>query len=166
MELKVTLDDFWLEEDEDISEALKDHLKNTIIAGVYSRARDKIEESIKNIVRQSIEKLVDVKLEQSVLELTTEGLKNQKLRAGYGKEVSLNEYIKLKVVDGFESNSDFPKVVRDIAKDHVKEIKEKYDLFYSIELLNKMKEAGLLNESMGKMLQEQNKTKDESQPTT
>ena len=153
MYLKIDLEDFWLDEDQDIESGLKNYVINKTVQNIWDKIKKKVSESIDLIVKKAVEKSLYAKINKLADEiLKIEQVKNPDMYGDNKNEyISIVDYIKYKYVK--KSGWDSPdKRIEKLAEEFAKEIKDRYDLMFASQLVAKMHNNGLLKEDVAKLI--------------
>jgi hypothetical protein len=146
MKFEVTINDFWLEEEE-LSEALQKAIKNDVL----SQIRDSVKKQVSEFMDSHIKSTVDAELKTRVQLLMDDIISSGKIKGQYSSdpEITVSEWIKKKFT---AVQSDIKAVVEKQVKLQVTELQQRYDLFFATQLISKMKEAGFMKEDVDKIL--------------
>lgn len=129
MKFTVELDEFWMDEDSGtLDEKLKSYVIHDVIMQIKSGIREKIETEISSQIQKQLEQCMYEYIQKEVKDFISEG----KIRKS--------------------SYNNTEKVIKSLAKDFGKELKERYDLLFASQLVAKMSETGLLKEDVAKLL--------------
>ena len=161
MKFTVEVEDFYLEEDE-LSVSLQTLIKHDIANQINALIKDRVKSLIDAEIRQEVE----TKLEVRVSTLINEVSANVKIKGRYSTdpEMSIAEYIKFKFneVDIKSKTSekledDLKKLVKAQSEKTVLELKNRYDVLFATQIVQKLNEQGMLKENVAKILLEGNK---------
>lgn len=163
VDIKVDLEDFEMDENENFTDALRQYILDEVKREIWSKTRGKITEEMGEKISAEIKNLVDVKIKDSLITFIKNTLEDQTVK-GYGKDKSLKDYVHEKIVAEVNHNYGhrFGEIIKKLATEHLNEIKKKYDLLYAVDLLKKVKDAGLLDENLGKLLTGESTTQKEN----
>lgn len=142
---KIDVDDFWLDEEE-LTEGLTSHIKNSVVFKISKDIEDKVEKQITNKINEVIKDKIGLIIDSKLNDLVSTGtiVKN-------GKEISMEENIK----NVFQDNSGWSnpnQQIAKIAKKFGEELKLQYNNAFANQIVLKMKEQGFLKNDVVKVL--------------
>lgn len=152
MKLKVDLDDFYLDEEDDLVPAIKDFVVNKVISTIWDRVEEKIKQKILDLCNENIQKIIDEKIETYLTEmLDKEMIKKDRWS---DELVSLQEYVSTAFNKDFDNNyrKILERIVEDKTKNICEEIKKRYDLLFASQLISKMNDQNMLKEDIAKLI--------------
>lgn len=148
MKFTITLDDFWLDEEQSLEPALKEHIIREVTAHINSSIKQKVEEHVTRRVKEEVEKklfrTIDAAIVTSLQTGMIKGSNNQTM-------VTIDEYIR----DLFSSTSRWntvPEQIKKVAEACADSMKSRYDLTFASQLVVKMNQNGLLKKDVAKLL--------------
>lgn len=150
MKFTVEIEEFWMDEDSGtLDEQLKSYVIHDVIMQIKSGIREKIETEISSQVQQQLEQCMHEYIQKEIKDFISEG----KIRkSSYcNEEILIKDWIKEKFTGDTGYNNP-EQVIKSLAKDFGKEMKERYDLLFASQLVAKMSETGLLKEDVAKLL--------------
>ena len=162
MKFTVEVEDFYLEEDE-----IEVSLKNWIKSEVSSQIRTSIQEKVDKIIQNSYKEEIENKLKSRVDILLGEVYSTTKLKAKYSSdpEISIEEYIfqqfnEVKFKDKTEDKiqSSIKTLVKSNSEKIVEEMKQRYDMLFASQLVQKMNEVGMLKNEVAQLLLKKDET--------
>lgn len=146
MKVTVDLEDFYLEEDESLSDALKSHVTHHVIQDIWGKIKLRVEQAITETVIEKVNSTLDVIIQQRMHELLEVG---EIIR--HNKPVKITDHIN----DTFMANSlwnnpnDFIKKRADVIGE---ELKSRYDVAFATAIVMNLNQNGMLKEEISKML--------------
>lgn len=152
MKLKVDLDDFYLDEEDDLVPAIKDFVVNKVTSTIWDRVEEKIKQKILDLCNENIQKIIDEKIETYLTEmLDKEMIKKDRWS---DELVSLQEYVSTAFNKDFDNNyrKILERIVEDKTKNICEEIKKRYDLLFASKLISKMNDQNMLKEDIAKLI--------------
>lgn len=152
MKLKVDLDDFYLDEEDDLVPAIKDFVVNEVTSTIWDRVEEKIKQKILDLCNENIQKIIDEKIEMYLTEmLDKEMIKKDRWS---DELVSLQEYVLTAFNKDFDNNykNTLGRIVEGKTKDICEEIKKRYDLLFASQLISKMNDQNMLKEDIAKLI--------------
>lgn len=152
MKLKVDLDDFYLDEEDDLVPAIKDFVVNKVTSTIWDRVEEKIKQKILDLCNENIQKIIDEKIETYLTEmLDKEMIKKDRWS---DELVSLQEYVSTTFNKDFDNNykKRLDNIVESKTKDICEEIKKRYDLLFASQLISKMNDQNMLKEDIAKLI--------------
>jgi hypothetical protein len=152
MKLKVDLDDFYLDEEDDLVPAIKDFVVNKVTSTIWDRVEEKIKQKILDLCNENIQKIIDEKIETYLTEmLDKEMIKKDRWS---DELVSLQEYVSTAFNKDFDNNyrKILERIVEDKTKNICEEIKKRYDLLFASQLISKMNDQNMLKEDIAKLI--------------
>jgi len=152
MKITVEIGENWLD-DECIEEGLRRLIQQDVIRQIKESIDSKIEVEITKQVKEKIEKTMNTKIRRRVEAV----LKKEKIISN-GQEYTIEEYIKYMFEKGnsFNRNEDYnPKeIINNMASQFSKELKQRYDLLFASQIVNKMSENNLVRKDVAELLLE------------
>lgn len=152
MKLKVDLDDFYLDEEDDLVPAIKDFVIKKVTGTIWDRVEEKIKQKILDLCNENIQKIIDEKIEKYLTEmLDKEMIKKDRWS---DELVSLQEYVSTTFNKNFDNNyrNILGMIVDGRTKDICEEIKKRYDLLFASQLISKMNDQNMLKEDIAKLI--------------
>lgn len=152
MKLKVDLDDFYLDEEDDLVPAIKDFVVNKVTSTIWDRVEEKIKQKILDLCNENIQKIIDEKIETYLTEmLDKEMIKKDRWS---DELVSLQEYVLTAFNEDFDNSCKniLERIVEGKAKNICEEIKKRYDLLFASQLISKMNDQNMLKEDIAKLI--------------
>lgn len=146
MKFAIEVEDFWLDEDEDLSNGLKAHIKNEVVCQISKNIKEmtekQITERLQNVIKQKMELVID----STLTDLLATGMiiVNR-------KEISIGDYIKQVFRENQGWHNPREQIAR-IAKDFSQELKKQYNMVFANEIVVKMKEQGFLKDDLVQIL--------------
>lgn len=148
MKFTVELEDFWFEEDEDLSESLKAYIKRDVVHQIAKSIEGQVEKEITRKVSETISDKMSVVIDSTLSELVDNGFITKN-----NKEIPLVEHVK----DIFNShhswNSPEAKLEK-LAKRFGEEMRLQYNNAFASKIVSNMKEQGLLKDEVVQILLE------------
>ena len=146
MRFTVELDNFWLDEEEDITSALKGHIINEVVHKIKKDIADKVDKQIAGAVKlvmdSSIQNVIDGKLSEFVASgMIVQG----------SKEVSITDHLKQLFVSNNGWNNPRNQL-ETLAKKFGKEMKVQYNAAFANMIVANMKEQGFLKDEVAQIL--------------
>lgn len=153
MKFTVEIEDFWLDEEQDIAPALKKYIINDVVRQIEKSIEAKIEDGIGKEVRSGIEK----SLYRNIQKIVKRVISERKVKGKYSSdpEITIEDYIKRE----FENNSGYcsPKEqIKKLADNFGLELKQRYDLVFASQIVVALDKNGLLKKDVAKILLESN----------
>lgn len=147
MKFEITLEDFWLDEDESLESALKKHIIQEVTAHIQSSIKNKVEEHITRRVKEEVEK----KLFRTIDAAIIKSLETGQIKGSNNQLLTFNEYIHEMFISSSRWNT-IPEQVKKIADNCADSMKARYDLTFASQLVVKMNQNGLLKKDVAKLL--------------
>lgn len=147
MKIVVDLEDFWLEEDEQLIPALQGHVKSIVIREIG----DSIKNQVMSFMNKAMKEEVEKQLEMRVKLLMDSALETGKITGRYSSdgEMTVQEWVSKEIKSNSSNTLDF---VNKAAKREAEELKKRYDLVFASQIVAKINEQGLLKEDVAKLL--------------
>lgn len=131
---------------------LKNYIISDIERAVTSFFYQKLEKDLKETMSNKVKNMVEEKVENSLNEKVSKFLEEGTVKKDYSNEqVPVEEWIK----SCFEDRRNFRELktaVENKSDLYVKEIKDRYDMLFATQIVQKMNEQGLLKEGIYKSL--------------
>jgi Zn-dependent M16 (insulinase) family peptidase len=159
MKIIVDIEEFWFDEESELTEELHNFVTNKVMNEIWKRIEGKIE---KEIISQINKMVTDSLYKKSNLFigkfLETGKIKKDVYKDGkYVKEdMTIQEFIQNK----FRSDSGWGNIndhIKKIAQRFGTEMKERYDLMFASQIVARLGDNGLIKEDVAKMLLGNNK---------
>ncbi len=158
MKFTIEVEDFYLDEGMELEQGLKDYVRENVIKDIWHKIDKKVEEHISRIVKEEVTQKMTVKMNTEIKRIIDEekiknpGFKNSNYQDTKDKEyVTLAEYLKNEFINGYGYNSPLS-TIKDLAKKFSDELKQRYDLMFAAQIVDKMAQQGLLKENIAKQL--------------
>lgn len=152
MKLKVDLDDFYLDEEDDLIPAIKDFVVSKVTFTIWSKIENIVNQKVLELCNENIQNIIDNKIEGHLNELLDkEIVKKDRWSSDL---ITLKEYVSITFNKDFDQNyrSRLEKFVEGKAKDICEEIKKRYDLLFASQLISKMNDQNMLKEDIAKLI--------------
>jgi hypothetical protein len=149
MKIEINISDFYLDEDDDLEQGLKDYIKRDVIKQVYASIQEKVQKEITAKVIEVVEENLFTEISAAMKTQIESG----KIQSRYdrSKEITLAEYTKECFTHDRGYNS-FDNLIKELANEFATEMKGRYDLLFASQLVAKMNENGLLKDDIAKLL--------------
>lgn len=159
MKYTIEVEDFYLDEDESLEKALKDHIIYTVKNQILEQIQSKVDKEIQDALSENI--LSSIK--ENINKMVFENIKSQEIKRYNKKPITVEDYIKECFDDTASSYSHnaIQNSLSNLIENHVKKLKSSYDLYFASQIVLKMNQNGLLKEGMDKILLEDNDKKGE-----
>lgn len=147
MKIVVDLEDFWLEEGEQLIPALQDHVKHVVIREIGDSIKKQVDAFMDKAIKSEIEK----ELELRVKLLMDTYLETGKVKGQYSSdpEMTISEWIAKKLAD---SRVNIQDNVKKQAENIGLDLKRRYDLLFASQIVAKINEQGLLKDDVARLL--------------
>lgn len=150
MKFIVEIDDFWLDEEQDLESGLRVYVIQNVISQIQLSIKDKIEKHITLEVKKQVEKSLYIKMNKMISEIvTTEKIKNP--HGSDPAEITIKDHIKHEFQHGYGYRSPVD-TIKAIAETFSKELKERYDLLFATQIIDKMRKNGFIKDSVVKKI--------------
>jgi len=156
MKINVTVDlsEFYSEEDErDFSSQIKDSISYQVKNQIVAEWKEKIGVEFNNAVKAEVEK----QKEAFITNEMERAIVDSKVKKGYsGEMITISEWINEELQKAHLSDNRLKEFLNNQTKqlsDKLsKELKERYDLMFATQIINKLHENGMLNENVAKLM--------------
>lgn len=156
MKIEIDLKEIFTEGDEESSESIQEALKTSIIYEVVgkieSEYKEQIDEQIRKIADERVKELFD---EVYKKEFEKQLFETEIKESSYNNEpkVPFKVFIKNKIQSlCIGSYDNITEIINSVASKKAKEIRDKYDLLFASQIVNKISEQGLLKDEKLKEL--------------
>lgn len=152
MKLKVDLDDFYLDEEDDLIPAIKDFVVSKVTSIIWSKIENIVNQKVLELCNENIQNIIDNKIEGYLNELLDkEIVKKDRWSSNL---ITLKEYVSITFNKDFDQNyrSRLEKFVEGKTKDICEDIKKRYDLLFASQLISKMNDQNMLKEDIAKLI--------------
>ena len=147
MKFTIEVEDFWMEEEE-LTEALQSHVKSSVVREISASIKDKVEAQITKRVIEVVEQKTSLVIDAALTDLIATGVMTRNR-----EEISIRAYVK----ELFERNTGWssPKEqIAKLAKEFGAEMKAQYNAVFASNVVQGLKEQGLLKDDVVNMLLE------------
>lgn len=150
MKFTIELSDFYLDEENDLESALKDHIIKSCVKKISADLKSKIDECIINEIKKQVEGSLCTKISSFV----SECIDNDKIKGRYtgDPEMTLKEWVKLQYTSTAKEKAPIDSTIEKLAKQFGEELKKRYDLLFASQLVAKMKDSGFIKEEVIQLL--------------
>lgn len=155
MKFVVSVEDFWLEEEGfDLSTALKDAIRNDVIAQIRQQIKKQVDDFMNSYIIAEISK----NLEKTVQSLMDNVINTGKVKGRYSTDpdMTVDEWVRKEFAN---KRTDVEKAIEKKVLMHVKDLQGRYDLLFATQLISKIKDAGFLKEDVEKLIEVVNNNK-------
>lgn len=152
MKFIIEVDDFWLEEDE-LTDALESHIKNAVVHQISASIKDKVELQIAKKVTEVIDQKVSLIIDDKLTDL----IATETIKPRHGREISIRDHVKELFEGGTGWNSP-EKQIAGLAKEFGVEMKAQYNAVFASNVVQGLKEQGLLKDDVVQMLLNEDKS--------
>lgn len=154
MKFVVEVEDFWLDEEDEIQPALQKYLIGNVVQQISKSIEKKVEDKVTREAKNQVENSLFKAIQKKVSEVIANG----KIKGQYtnDSEISIEDWIK----NEFEKNTGYRSAtdqIKKLANVFGKEMKDRYDLLFASQIVAKLNEQGMLKEDVAKMLTESEK---------
>lgn len=162
MKINVTIDvsEFYAEEEgENFSDAIKNHIAHQVKSEMWAKFKEDAMTSFENQIKRQIDLDKDIKIKETIDDL----FKNKAVKKKYSNNevVPFNDYIEDYFVSQSVNSNDFMNKVNNAIKTQaetiVKQLKDRYDLLFASQIVQKLNENGMLKEDIANLLLSQGK---------
>lgn len=146
MQFTIQVEDFYLDEYEELAPALRDYIKHDVVTKISSNISDKVQKEITEKVAAVIQEKISLTIDSEISDLVATGIINRN-----GKEISIVEHVK----EQFLNNRDWNSVnshVDSLAKKFAAELKRQYDAAFANHIVSGLKQQGLLKDDVVELL--------------
>lgn len=146
MKITIDLENFFLDEDQNLEEGLKNYVTREVLSTIWKSIEGQVKNQIEFQIKVEAEKKIADRVSETITEIIAKG------ETTYNREVMTFEKM-IEVM--FHNNSTYNSVndrVASISKATAEEIKRRYDLSFASQLVAKMKELGLVNDGVAQTL--------------
>ena len=148
MHIKIDLADFYLDSDDHLESALREHVKSEVVREIWKRISDAVQTQITQQVSKVIEEQVNARVAATVDMLIEKGeiVRNR-------ETIKITDHItKLFAENNAWNNVGDP--IKRLAESYAKQLKDRYDIAFANRLVVKINEQGLLKEDVARLLLE------------
>lgn len=146
MKFTVEVSDFYLGEDGEIENGLKEYIVKDVLSQINKSIESKVEEHITRRVKDEVEKNLALMMNHKIAEcIATEQITRD------GKKISIESHIRtiFETSHGWNNPTD---VMKKMADTFAKELKARYDIGFASHIVAKLHENGLLKDEAAKIL--------------
>lgn len=151
MKFTVELDDFYLDEDEDLIPAIKAEVIGSVSNQIWNKIRDKVEKSVVDPLVTKIRGDIDKKINDMMMDKLTNIMKSESFKPNeYSKEMTFQEYLEKKMNDS--GYSTLQSTIKNLAKEQTDELKKRYDLLFATQIVSRLSDNGMLKDDVAELL--------------
>lgn len=146
MKFTIEVDDFWLDEDDDIASGLRSHICHDVVCKISKSIEDKVQTQITAKVNEVIDEKMTLVIDSTLSDLVATSL----IKSG-SKEITIEQHLK----DAFQHNhgwSNPTSKMEAIAKKFGDELKLQYNNAFANKIVQNMKAQGLLKDEVVQIL--------------
>jgi len=146
MEIKINVEDFYLDGKTDLEEGLKAYVKREVLNEINKSIQARVEEHITRKVKEEVEKHLYTMINKKIGEL----ILSENIIVS-GKEIAIVDHIK----NVFQNTTgwNYPtENIKKIAEAFGKEMKSRYDLAFASHVVSKLQENGMLKDNIADLL--------------
>lgn len=149
MKFVISVEDFWLDEEQELEPKLKSHIIHNVVTQINNSIKTKVEEHVTKEVKAQVEQ----SLYRKISTLVGEIIATDKIKGRYSSdpEMTLQEW----VMSEFKNNNRYETIqeyIKKLANSFSEDMKKRFDLLYASQIVAKMGENGLLKEDAVKLL--------------
>lgn len=149
MKFTISVEDFWLDEEQELEPKLKSHIIHNVVQQIHQSIKTKIDEHVTKEVKAQVEQ----SLYRKISTLVGEIIATDKIKGRYSNdpEMTLQEW----VMSEFKTNTRYESIqehIKKLAASFGEDMKKRFDLLYASQIVAKMGDAGLLKEDAVKLL--------------
>ena len=146
MKIEIEVSNFYLDEDSNLEQGLKNYVVNEAIATIFGKIKGKVAVEIKQVV----EKHVFENLSSEIIKAVQFGTIK---RQTSNDPVTIAEYVKECILNSNASSwQSFDSTIRDVAKHFCNELRKRYDLKFASNIVANLIDNKLIKEDAVKML--------------
>ena len=157
MKITVTVDleDLFVEGEET---TITEEVKSAIMAKIKQEAIGNLSKQSLEVISHQIKEELAASIPTIVTSRISEVISNNKIRkASYNEDlITIQEYIEKEISNKYATSSDIDRylhsVVNQQAKDIAEELKTRYDANFALQIVNNMKNMGMLKDDVSQML--------------
>ena len=145
MKFIIDIEDFWLDEDDDIEPALKRHITTSVVVQITKAIEDKVNTEVAEKVTETIEAKLNPVIDAKIIDLMATGMiiKNR-------EPVSIDKHIKNIFEQSMGWNAG--EQIKKFAKKFGEEMKLQYNAAFANQIVANMKEQGFLKDDVTQIL--------------
>lgn len=142
MKFTVEVEDFYLDEEENLAPALVKQVTDNVVNEIWQRVKDKVDKAITIAVEAKVQQELSLQINMRVAELIASGkiIKDK-------KEISMADWIKEQFDRNVGWSSPYDQI-KNIAANYGQEMKKRYDYFYANQIVTQMAKIGVLKEEI------------------
>lgn len=149
MTIKIELEDFYLDSEDDIVP----ELKKFIIREAVNQINEKIEAKTKDAIKEAIKGIVEGAMTEKIQALVQTTIDTERVKSYNSSElILLSEYIKETFTRNSGSWSSPNVYIEKLAKKFADDMKNRFDLTFASQIVAKMNENGLLRSDVAQLL--------------
>lgn len=137
MKIQIDVSDFYLDEDSNLEEGLKNYVTDEAIASIFGKIKDKVAIEIKQVVEAHVLANLSSKIAEAMQDGKIKNRSNNTL-------VTIKEYVEDCLISNPSSGwVSFDKTIREVSKTFCDEMRRRYDLTFASNIV-----ANLVNNKM------------------
>ena len=142
MKFTIEIEEFYLDEDENLAPALVKEITKNVIDGIWGQIKEKVDKAITIAVEAKVKQELALQINLRVAELINTGTITKD-----GKEVLMSDWIKAQFDRSSGWNTPYDQI-KNIAAAYGQEMKKRYDYFYANQIVTQMSKIGVLKEEV------------------
>lgn len=152
--VEVDLSEFYSEEDGmSFSSQIKDYVAFTVKQKISDEWRNTIGNEFSNQVKREIEE----EKESFIKSVVKERFDSKLIKSRYGNDdISIEKYVDEVLNDDLRVSDRFQRQLKELSENSAKlitkDLKDRYDLLFSSQIVSKLNENGMLKEDVGRIL--------------
>ena len=151
MKIEIEVSDFYLDEDSNLEQKLRNYVTNEAISTIFGKINDKVAVEIKQVVEAHVLANLSSEITKAVQDGKIETEED-------GTSITISEYVKNCIFNSNASSwKSFDKTIRDVSKTFCDEMRRRYDVSFASNIVAKLIDNKLIKDDAVKMLLEENK---------
>jgi hypothetical protein len=142
MKYTVEVEDFFMDEDDDLSKKLNDYVVHQVITQIWEKINKKVDDEIRLAVQAYIERELTAKINARIADIVM----SEKIKKD-GKEQMVVDYIKDRFINNSGWTSPIDQITK-LAKEYGNEMKKRYDYLYANQIVQQMRNIGVIKEEI------------------
>jgi hypothetical protein len=151
MKFIVEMEDFYLNEDGQLSDSLQKHVTRDVLAQISERIKKQVEEAITKKVEEAMKEKIAPVIDTAIADMIETGVLTVS-----GKALPIKEHLR-SLFDRSHGWNNPHDIMEKFAKNFGNELKARYNNIFAAKIVQNMKDQGFLKDDMARILLEDTK---------
>jgi hypothetical protein len=156
VKVEVDLSEFYSEDESSFSEQIKDSIAYTVKQQILADWNAKITSEFSGKIKEAVKQVKEEHIDSTMVDL----IQNGEIKMHDGKKISIADYIQANLENEYLKDHQFKGTVNRIINNQstslIEELKNRYDMLFASQLVDRLNKQGMLKEDVAKMLLKDN----------